>query len=175
LKKKTQTKNNSKKSTKKISLIVSSITSSEIFQLTWRFRLTSPMSAEAEAAPSGASSTNGTPQRADLDELLAQAELINDDELVEQLRAKKVRVKLAKKKKKKKKTNFHPLSHSEICQCFKARRDAKLLEAVTIKADLQAKSDRLHQAINQRAADEAAAAAADVRNEIYILINHTQF
>jgi CRISPR/Cas system CMR-associated protein Cmr3 (group 5 of RAMP superfamily) len=68
------------------------------------------MSAEAEAAPSGASSTNGTPQRADLDELLAQAELINDDELVEQLRAKKVRVKLAKKKKKKKKTNFYPLS-----------------------------------------------------------------
>jgi hypothetical protein len=59
---------------------------------------------------------------------------------------------------------------------FQARRDAKLLEAVTIKADLQAKSDRLHQAINQRAADEAAAAAADViRNEIYILINHTNF
>jgi hypothetical protein len=48
---------------------------------------------------SGASSTNGTPQRADLDELLAQAELINDDELVEQLRAKKVRW-LTKKKKK---------------------------------------------------------------------------
>jgi hypothetical protein len=44
---------------------------------------------EAES-PSGASSTNGTPQRADLDELLAQAELINDDDLVAQLRAKKV-------------------------------------------------------------------------------------
>jgi multidrug resistance efflux pump len=39
------------------------------------------------------------------------------------------------------------------------------LEAVTIKAELQAKSEKLQQAIHQREADEAASAAADVRRE----------
>jgi hypothetical protein len=39
------------------------------------------------------------------------------------------------------------------------------LEAVTIKAELQAKSEKLHQAIHQREADEAASAAADVCRE----------